>query len=105
MTPTLAYQYIARRMRELGYQDRYHLRMRHLIIARNQIRTLKGYGRYFILVHEPEGVRITSQRGIFDLNFNAANELQYEHHGKIKILNKLKRPAHVKFIQVIPYKK
>lgn len=104
MVPALAHEYVKRRMVELGYGDKYHMRLRHFILQGTEVRTEKAYGSYYILVEEPQRISIKSQNGLFDLDNTNTNELQYEHHGKIRIENTGRQPARVRFIQVIPYK-
>ncbi len=104
MIPALAHEYVKRRMIELGYGDKYHMRLRHFVLQGVEKRTEKAYGSYFILVSEPTNVQIKSQNGVFDLDNNNVNEMVYEHHGKITITNTARSIARVRFIQVIPYK-
>lgn len=104
MTPALAQEYVKRRMIELGYGDKYHLRFKHMILQSGETRIEKAYGSYYILVEEPVNISVRSQNGIFDLSFTNTNELQYEHHGKIYIINSAGGVSRARFIQVIPYK-
>src|SRR5687768_3602986 len=103
MTPALAQEYIKRRMNELGFGDKYHMRLRHFILQGAETRNEKAYGSYYILVEEPVRIQIKSQNGFFDLANTNANEMQYEHHGKITIRNTGTTVARVRFIQVIPF--
>ncbi|HRE97746.1 MAG TPA: hypothetical protein PK637_13335 [Flavobacteriales bacterium] len=104
MTPALAQEYIKRRMHELGFGDNYHIRLKHFIIRQGETRVEKAYNSFYILVEEPARLQIKSQNGFFELANTNANEMQYEHHGKITIRHTGGAIARVRFIQVIPYK-
>lgn len=104
MTVNLALEYIPRRMCELGYGKKYHLRFRHFIVQVGETVSLKAFNSYFILIEEPVRINVKSQNGIFDIALTNADELQYEHHGQIKIRNTGRAIARARFIQVTPYK-
>lgn len=104
MTPALGLEYVKRRMRELGYGNRYHMQFRHFVLQPGETLKVKGYNSYYMLVEEPVQVNIRSQNGIFDLSITTASELKYEHHGLIQIRNTGETITRVRFIQAIPYK-
>lgn len=104
MTPALAQEYVKRRMAELGYKTKYHMRLRHFILQVGETRIEKAYGSYYVLTEEPASISIKSQNGFFHLANTNANEMQYEHHGKITIQNTGDSVSRVRFIQVIPFK-
>ncbi len=104
MTPNLALDYIKRRMSELGYHDKYHMQLRHLILQSGENVKFKAYNSYCVLAEEPAQVQVKSQNGLFDLTLTTATELKYEHHGLIQFRNLGQGIARVRFIQVIPYK-
>jgi hypothetical protein len=47
-------------------------------------------------------IRIESDVGLFDVNEDHANEMQYEHRGRIKITNLSLSPTNARFLQAIP---
>lgn len=105
MTPELAHDFICRRMRELGFENKYYTRFRHIVLQPSEIRNEKAFHSYFVLTEEPDNVSVKSQSGLFDLGNTNLNELQYEHQGQIKIKNTSDAVvARVRFIQVTPYK-
>lgn len=104
MTTSFLVDYIPRRMRELGFGDKYYTRMRHFILEPGSTLTLKAWNDYFLLVEETTEVRILSDFGVYDRELPNINELHYEHHGKILITNKKGFIVHVNFVQVIPIK-
>jgi hypothetical protein len=101
MTGELALEYIRRRMAEMGYKD-YLLRFRHLLLRVNETREIIGYNQIFMLVEPAQDIRIESDVGVFDVNEDHANELQYEHRGRIKTTNLSLSPTNVRFLQAIP---
>jgi len=104
MTVNLALEYIPRRMQELGFGNKYHLRFRHFILQDRETVNLKAFNSFFILIEEPARINIKSQNGIFNIALTNANEMTYEHHGQIQIRNTSTTVARARFIQVIPYK-
>jgi hypothetical protein len=102
MTAELAYEYIPRRMCELGYGTDYSIRFRHLVLQPGEERTVKGENQLFLLLKPFCDVRIVSATAIFDMSDGLSNELHYEHRGNITIKNYSIFINHVPFIQVIP---
>lgn len=102
MTTNFALDYIPRRMQELGVNDNYLLKFRHLVIQPNDIVIVDAYNEYFLLVQAGNDLRVKSEFGVYDLFDTGINEQQYEHQGKITITNTSKILKHIKFIQVIP---
>jgi|SRR6266700_107836 len=101
MTSELAIEYIRRRMAEMGYKD-YLLRFRHLLLRVNETREVSAYNQIFMLIEPVPDIRIESDVGLFDVNEDHANELQYEHRGRIKTTNLSLSTTNVKFLQAIP---
>ena len=102
MTSDLALDYIGRRMQEMGYGKKYLLRFRHVLLKVNESRELTAYNQIFLLIDPIATIRIESDVGLFDLNEYGANELQYEHRGRINITNLSLSPTNARFIQAIP---
>jgi hypothetical protein len=101
MTSELALEYIRRRMAEMGHKD-YLLRFRHLLLRVNETREINGYNQIFMLIEPAQDIRIESDVGLFDINEDHANEMQYEHRGRIKTINLSLSPTNVRFLQAIP---
>jgi len=104
MTIALALEYIPRRMRELGYGDRYSIRLRHLVLRPGEKRKLDAHGEIFLLVTGSQDITVKSEFGIYDPISEAINELQYEHQGLIRVRNYSPQQQAVQFIQLIPQK-
>src|SRR5690349_6558218 len=102
MTTALAVEYIPRRMRELGFGDDYFLRFRHFVLKSGEQVEIEAYNQLFILLDDPDTLKITSEFGNFDLSDDLNNEHAYEHQGLITILNYSPEMNHARFIQVIP---
>jgi len=102
MTSDLALEYINRRMSEMGNGKNYLLRFRHLLLQGNEARELTAYNQILLLIEPAANVKIESDVGLYDLNEEHANELQYEHRGRIKIVNLSLVPTNVRFLQAIP---
>ncbi|MEP7374723.1 MAG: hypothetical protein ABI675_15110 [Chitinophagaceae bacterium] len=104
MTVSLALEYIPRRMCELGYENNYHIRFRHLLLMPGEERAIAAYNQLFILIEPTSDMRIESDVGLFDLSEDMINEFQYEHTGEVHLTNLSPVSGHVRFIQVIPNK-
>lgn len=102
MTTNFALEYIPRRMQEIGVNNNYLLKFRHLVIQPNDIVIVDAYNEYFLLVQAGNDLNVKSEFGVYDLFDTGINEQQYEHQGKITITNTSKILKHIKFIQVIP---
>lgn len=102
MTSDLALEYIARRMAEMGYGKRYLLRFRHILLQMGEERKITAYNQILLLIDPVATIRIESDVGLFDLNEDHANEMQYEHRGQIKITNLSLSPTNARFLQAIP---
>lgn len=102
MTTALALEYIPRRMQELGHGQSYYIRFRHIVLQPNEQLEIEAYNQFYILVEEPENVKINSDFGMYDLSESRTNEQFYEHQGNILITNYSLTITHVRFIQVIP---
>ena len=101
MIPELVTDYINRRMKELGYGDKFHTRLRHFVLAPSEVRKIDASLQLFVLPAPKEGVRIESDIGYYDLSDTATNELQYEHQGTITVTNLTPLSLHLQMIQVL----
>ena len=102
MTSDLALEYIGRRMNEMGFGKKYLIRFRHILLKVNEVREITAYNQIFLLVDPVHTIRIESDVGLFDINEDQANEMQYEHRGRIKITNLSLSPTNARFLQAIP---
>jgi hypothetical protein len=102
MTSDLALDYISRRMAEMGYGKKYLLRFRHILLKVAETREITGYNQIFLLIEPMSTIRIESDVGLFDITEDQANEMQYEHRGRIRITNLSLSPTNARFIQAIP---
>jgi len=102
MTSDLALEYISRRMAEMGYGKNYLIRFRHVFLKINEEREITAYNQIFLLIEPLQNIRIESDVGVFDLTDDHANEMQYEHRGRIKITNLTLSPMNARFLQAIP---
>ena len=102
MAPEIIASEVVRRMNELGHQDNYIQKFRHISLAPIEQRKVKGYSSYFFLVGEVSGVTISSTAGDYDLNDTGIKEQQHEHTGKLILTNQTKALLQVQFVQVIP---
>ena len=102
MTSDLALDYIARRMNEMGFGKKYLIRFRHILLKLGEVREISAYNQIFLLIEPMPNIRIESDVGLFDLTEDHANEMQYEHRGRIKITNLSLTPTNARFLQAIP---
>lgn len=102
MTSDLALDYISRRMHEMGYGKHYLLRFRHILLKTGEVREITAYNQIFLLIDPMSSIRIESDVGLFDVNEDHANEMQYEHRGRIKVTNLSLSPTNARFLQAIP---
>src|SRR5215208_4338411 len=102
MTSDLALDYIARRMNEMGFGKSYLIRFRHILLKLGEVREISAYNQIFLLIEPMPNIRIESDVGLFDLTEDHANEMQYEHRGRIKITNLSLTPTNARFLQAIP---
>lgn len=102
MTSDLALDYISRRMAEMGFGKNYLLRFRHVLLKVGELREIVAYNQVFLLIEPMPSIRIESDVGLFDVNEDQANEMQYEHRGRIRISNLSLSPTNARFIQAIP---
>lgn len=102
MNVAVAMEYIPRRMKELGYGSDYYIRFRHLVLEADEKREMNANNQFYILIEEPNEIKITSDFGFFDLDEKNTNEQDYEHQGRIVIYNYSSSPNSIRFIQVIP---
>jgi hypothetical protein len=102
MTSDLALEFISRRMQEMGYGKHYLLRFRHILLKLGEVREITAYNQIFLLIDPMNTIRIESDVGLFDINEDHANEMQYEHRGRIKITNLSLSPTNARFLQAIP---
>ena len=102
MTSDLALEYISRRMNEMGYSKNYLLRFRHILLKVSEVREITAYNQIFLLIDPMATIRIESDVGLFDVNEDHANEMQYEHRGRIRATNLSLSTTNVRFLQAIP---
>jgi hypothetical protein len=88
-------------MAEMGYTN-YLLRIRHLLLKVNETREIIAYNQIFMLIEPVVDIRIESDVGLFDASEDHANEMQYEHRGRIKTTNLSPSTTNVRFLQAIP---
>lgn len=102
MTIQLALEYIPLRMKELGFDGDYHIRLKHLLLSSNEKRTVEAYSDLIIIVEIGANLKVESYTGYVDLGDFNTNEYQYEHQGLVTITNKSSSANTLKYIQVIP---
>jgi hypothetical protein len=102
MNILFALEYIPRRMRELGYGDNYVMRYHHFRIENSEAIDFDATDDLLLLINPEVSIRLESVNGIFDTGDEAVRQLQHEHTGKVKIINRLKFFTHVLLIQVTP---
>lgn len=105
MTSDLALDYIKRRMQEMGHGREYLIRFRHILLKVGEVREITAYNQIFLLIEPVHTVKIESDVGLFDLNEDGANEMQYEHRGLIRVTNLSLSPTNARFLQAIPVNK
>ena len=98
----LALEYIARRMKELGYGGEYSIQFRHFVLPSKGKLKVHAGNQLFILTEPSESIAVKSDAGVFDVTTENINELHYEHRGEIQIRNYTIITQHARFIQVIP---
>ena len=105
MNTEMITDYMHRRMKELGHGDEYYTRLRHFVVAAGEIRVIDASNHIFFLTEPVAMTAVQSTFGFFDMSVETANELQYEHQGKITITNYSSSANHIIFIQAIPKNK
>lgn len=105
MNIAYALDYIPRRMRELGFDDRYVTRYRHVLSIDKKSFVIKAHNQVLLFITPPFGIKIESEKGVFDLSDAKVNEQQYEHTGEVKVSNNSMSDTYLLFIQVIPQHK
>lgn len=101
MTLGVAIDLLERRMKELCKEETYVLRLRHFVVAPKATLKIEADNQYFLFADTSEHLRIESTFGLYDLQADNVNELQYEHFGKIKVTNRSDQRQPAKFIQGI----
>ena len=89
----------------MGFGDRYLTRYRHVLAVDKTELMFKADNQLLLFITPDFGVKIESEKGVFDLADNAVNEQQYEHTGEVKVSNSSGRDSYLIFIQVIPQHK
>lgn len=102
MNTAFAIDYIPRRMKELGYENAYITRWRHLQIDAGSILKINADNEYFLLIEPSADFMVKSKMGIYDVRDQSINEMQYEHRGKIHVQNFSSQSRLILFIQIIP---
>lgn len=108
MTSNYILDLIPRRMRELGFSDRYDTQMRTLNIPPGISFTMKLYNVWIFLPMEllrsnAPDIQVESNFGYLDLNGNHG-EQTFEHTGQVQIANPstASAPASLSMIAVFP---
>lgn len=102
MNTDLALSVIESRMRDMEYTPKdYTISFKHCVLQGHERREIEAYNELYFLEHDPEDVAIQSDFGFYDLSFQQANELKYEHQGSIELRNLSGDTNHIRFIQVI----
>ena len=102
MTIEFAIAYIPLRMHELGHQDQYTIRWRHLYLDANETKTIIANNEFYYLIQPTNTITVKSKFGMYDMKAQNISELLYEHRGHIVIKNTIATPQWVLFIQAIP---
>lgn len=102
MNTNFAIDYIPRRMRELGFGNQYLTRWRQFQVLGGETLHIDADNEYFLLIEPSNLIGVRSKFGVYDQDDEGINEMQYEHRGKIDVVNKSEDPLLVLFIQIIP---
>lgn len=103
MTEGLAIELAKRKMEELSVGENYLLRFRHFQIAPVSKLELKASNELFILIDPDSMIKVFSKAGVYNVQDNKINEMQYIHRGNITVINQGKKEfMQVMFLQVIP---
>ena len=86
----------------MGFGKSYLIRFRHILLKLGEVREITAYNQIFLLIEPMPNIRIESDVGLFDLTEDHANEMQYEHRGRIRITNLSLVPTNARFLQAIP---
>ena len=105
MNLAFALDYIPRRMRELGFGERFVTRYRHVLLVDKTDMVIKADNQLLLFITPEFGVKIESEKGVFDLADLKVNEQQYEHTGEVKVSSNIGSNTYLLFIQVIPQHK
>ncbi len=100
-------QYIRQRMLEEGHKADYLLRWKHFQIPGSKSKTVRAYGRYYILITEATpstAYTVKSASGKYSAETHNG-EAQHEHSGKIIITNVSAITVNIEFVEVIPKNK
>lgn len=102
MTEGFALEYICRRMRELGYEDRYLLRYHNFRLDGKAILRMEAHNQYYYLISPTGEITVESNMGCYDAASDLLDDLQYEHRGTILLTNTSNQSAYLRLLQVIP---
>ena len=105
MTQAFLLEYIPRKMRKMGYGDKYDLSFASFQLGPGVTGDFSGYNMWYYFPADllPDDVVVQSNFGCC-WNGNASVVFQvYEHTGKITIENKSGTLLHVPFWVVVPY--
>jgi hypothetical protein len=101
MTIDSAIELAKHRMKDLGHEGNYYLRLRHFVLAAQEERTEQVYNQVWILVDESPVVNVSCFSGVFDLSMDYSGELTYEFSGDVKMKNSSITATHLRFVQAI----
>lgn len=103
MTEGLAIEIAKQKMLEFGIYENYLLRYRHFKVRTSEEITIKADNDLMLLITPDENIRVMSKSGIYNIQDNNLNEMQYVHSGTLKVKNQSSTlTIQVKFLQVIP---
>ncbi len=102
MNESLAIEYIKMRMQQMGYQNNFYIRVKHLVLEPMEETVIDAYNHFIVLITPNSGVKIESDTGMFDSSGMNTNEWSYEHQGEIKIKNQNATQNNLQYLQAIP---
>jgi hypothetical protein len=102
MNETLAIEYIKMRMRQMGYENNFYVRVKHLVLDPMGERIIDAHNHFIVLISPNSGLRVESDTGMFDSSEMNTNEWNYEHQGEITIQNQNATQNNLQYLQAIP---
>ena len=102
MLVQFALDYIPRRMKEMGFENNYITRWRHFQLEGGGTVHIDADNEFFLLIDPDTNLNVRSKFGVFDMGDMGVNEMQYEHRGKIDIVNNNNTVTMILFIQIVP---
>jgi len=103
MTEGLAIEIAGQMMQEQGIGDQYIFRYRHFQLSPLGKVEMKGHNELIILIRPDDLLEAYSKAGIYNVQDERINEMQYLHRGVVTMINQSdKQHLQVKVLQVIP---